>query len=244
MASVRAILTDIEGTTSSISFVKEVLFPYARRAMPDFVAARRDDPSARTWLHGVAHELGASLEQTDDATLVATLQRWIDEDRKHTALKALEGMIWETGFRERHFTAHLYPDAAQALRGWHARGLPLFVYSSGSVAAQQLLFGHSDAGDLTPLFSGWFDTQVGGKREEASYRTIAARIAEISEIRDRPAEHILFLSDVIEELDAARAAGLQTALLDRREDYPAPRTGEATGGHARVESFAQLELGA
>ena len=243
MAPVAAVLTDIEGTTSSISFVKEVLFPYARRALPDFVAARRGDPAVLPWLRVVAQEIGAADTdgEADDATLVATLQRWIDEDRKHTALKALQGMIWETGFRERHFTAHLYPDAAQALRSWHAQGLPLHVYSSGSVPAQKLLFGHSDAGDLTPLFSGWFDTEVGGKREAGSYRAIAERVGGRFGI---PPEQLLFLSDVVEELDAARAAGLQTTLLDRREDYPVPRTGEATRGHPRVESFAQITLGA
>lgn len=234
MPAPRAVLTDIEGTTSSIAFVKDTLFPYARRALPSFIAHRGGEPEVRKWLGVVAAELGGA---PDDAALVATLQQWIDEDRKHTALKALQGMIWATGFHERAFTAHMYPDAVQALRAWHAAGLPLYVYSSGSVAAQQLLFGFSDAGDLTPLISGWFDTEVGGKREVASYRTITSRIAAQTGLA---AEQLLFLSDVVEELEAARAAGLQTALLDRREDYPAPRSGAATQGHPRVESFAEL----
>lgn len=240
MPAPRAVLTDIEGTTSSIAFVKDTLFPYARRALPAFIAHRGGEPEVRKWLGAVAAELGGA---PDEAALVATLQRWIDEDRKHTALKALQGLIWATGFRERAFTAHMYPDAVQALRAWHAAGIPLYVYSSGSVAAQQLLFGFSDAGDLTPLISGWFDTEVGGKREVASYRTISSRITtRITSQTGLAAEQLLFLSDVVEELEAARAAGLQTALLDRREDYPAPRTGAAIKGHPRVESFAELPM--
>ncbi len=228
----RAILTDIEGTTSSISFVKDVLFPYARRALPGFVQAHGRQPEVRRWLDAVAVEIGGACQ---DALVVETLQGWIDQDRKHTALKALQGMIWQAGYASADFTAHIYPDAAPTLQRWHALGLPLYVYSSGSVPAQKLFFGHSDAGDLTGLFSGWFDTEVGGKRDEASYAAIAATIGE------KPHD-ILFLSDVVEELDAARAAGLQTVLVDRREDYPTPRHGEATHGHTRVASFIEIEL--
>jgi len=229
---IHAILTDIEGTTSSISFVKDVLFPYARRALPAFVAARSKEPGVRRWLDAVATENGGMC---DDRMIVEVLQGWIDEDRKHTALKALQGMIWADGYRSADFTAHIYPDAAPALTAWKEAGIPLYVYSSGSVPAQRLFFGHSDAGDLTPLFSGWFDTEIGGEREAASYR----RIAEV--IGVAPSE-ILFLSDVVEELDAAREAGLATVLVDRRDDYPQPRTGDATHGHPRVESFADVAL--
>ncbi len=225
------ILTDIEGTTSSISFVKDVLFPYARRALPGFVAAHRDDPDVRRWLDVVATEHGAMC---DDAMIVETLQGWIDADRKHTALKALQGMIWSAGYRDADFTAHIYPDAAEALPRWHAAGETLAVYSSGSVPAQKLFFGHSDAGDLTGLFSAWFDTEIGGKREAGSY----ARIADALDAA--PAE-ILFLSDVVAELDAAREAGLRTVLVDRREDYPAPRDADAANGHPRVTAFDQID---
>ncbi|HEY0660551.1 MAG TPA: acireductone synthase [Lysobacter sp.] len=228
----KAILTDIEGTTSSISFVKDVLFPYARRALPGFVKARGREPTVRKWLDMVATENGGMC---DDTMIVEVLQGWIDEDRKHTALKALQGMLWADGYRSADFTAHIYPDAPVALRGWHAAGIPLYVYSSGSVPAQRLFFGHSDDGDLTGLFSGWFDTEIGGKREADSYRRIADAIG-------LPAADILFLSDVVEELDAAREAGMQTALIDRRNDYPQPRIDEATHGHARVESFAEIAL--
>lgn len=231
--TINAILTDIEGTTSSISFVKEVLFPYARAALPGFVRDHGHEPQVRQWLDAVATEIAASACQ--DEVIVETLQGWIDQDRKHTALKALQGMIWETGYRSGDYSAHLYPEVAAVLRGWHAQGLPLYVYSSGSVPAQKLFFGFSQAGDLNGLFSGNFDTEVGGKRETASY----ARIAEAIGIA--PGE-ILFLSDIVEELDAAREAGLQTVLLDRLADYPMPRTGEATHGHTRVENFEQIVL--
>ena len=228
----RAILTDIEGTTSSISFVKDVLFPYARRALPGFVKAHGDEPAVRKWLDAVAAENGGVCR---DEMIVEVLQGWIDQDRKHTALKALQGMIWANGYGNADFTAHVYPDAVPALRAWHADDLSLLVYSSGRVPAQRLFFGHSDAGDLTGLFSSWFDTEVGGKREAESYRRIAAAIG-------HPAGEILFLSDVVEELDAAREAGLETVLVDRIEDYPQPRTGDAANGHRRVESFAGISV--
>ena len=228
----KAILTDIEGTTSSISFVKDVLFPYARRALPGFVATHRRDPAVRKWLDAVAAENGGMC---DDAMIVEVLQGWIDEDRKHTALKALQGMVWADGYRNADFSAHIYPDAAPALRQWHAAGLPLYVYSSGSVPAQRLFFAHSEAGDLTSLISGWFDTEIGGKREADSYRRIAESI-------DLPPGKILFLSDIVEELDAAREARLQTVLIDRIEDYPRPRLGDGTHGHRRVESFTDLSI--
>ena len=225
------VLTDIEGTTSAISFVRDVLFPYARRKLPGFVAAHRDDPGVRDWLDVVATEHGAMC---DDAMIVETLQGWIEQDRKHTALKALQGMVWEAGYRDGDFTAPLYPDVAPALRAWHAAGHPLAVYSSGSVPAQKLLFSHTDAGDLVPLFDGFFDTEVGGKREASSYRAIADALGVLP-------KDVVFLSDVVAELDAAREAGMRTKLVDRREDYPEPRLGEAMHGHVRIERFDQVD---
>ena len=225
------VLTDIEGTTSSISFIRDVLFPYARRALPAFVRARGQQPTVRYWLDQVAADNGGICS---DSVIVETLQGWIDQDRKHTALKTLQGLIWEDGYRGADFTAPIYPDAARQLKAWHAAGVPLAVYSSGSVAAQRLFFGHSDAGDLSPLFGAWFDTAVGHKRESASYTMIARRL-------ERDPGDILFLSDVVEELDAAREAGMRTVLVDRLEDYPQPRKGDATHGHARVTSFDQIE---
>ncbi len=228
----RVILTDIEGTTSSISFVKNVLFPYARQALPGFIATHGNEPQVRRWLDAVATEIGGACQ---DSVVAETLQGWIDQDRKHTALKALQGMIWESGYRNGDYKAHFYPEVAAVLKGWHAAGLPLYVYSSGSVPAQKQFFGFSEAGDMTALVSGWFDTEIGGKREADSYRRIVAAIGV-------PAAEIVFLSDVVEELDAAREAGLQTRLLDRLDDYPLPRSGEGTHGHERVENFQQITL--
>ena len=226
------ILTDIEGTTSGISFVKDVLFPYARRELPRFVRERGHEPEVREWLDMVAAENGGLCQ---DGMIVETLQGMIDQDRKHTALKALQGMIWLDGYRSADFTAHVYPDVLPRLQAWHDAGHRLAVYSSGSVPAQKLLFSHTDAGNLLPLFDGFFDTEVGHKRDADSYRLIADRL-------DRSPGDILFLSDVVAELDAAREAGMRTVLLDRREDYPQARIGdEATHGHARAESFADIE---
>lgn len=228
--SKRLILTDIEGTTSSIAFVKNVLFPYARQHLPGFVAEHADQPKVRHWLQVAAQDLGSD---SDQAT-VAGLIEWIDQDRKHTALKALQGLLWQHGYAAGDYRAHVYPDAVEALRRWHVAGHHMAVYSSGSVPAQQLFFGYSEAGDLRPLFCAWFDTEVGGKREVESYRRICSEL-------QRPAADILFLSDVVEELDAAREAGCATALLDRRPDYPEARQGEACHGHPRYERFDEID---
>jgi enolase-phosphatase E1 len=226
------LLTDIEGTTSSISFVKDVLFPYARRALPSFVKQHGHEPEVRRWLDAAALDIGGVAS---DHCIVDLLQQWIDQDRKHTALKALQGMIWRDGYAAGNYRAHVYPDAARKLAEWDAAGIPIHVYSSGSVAAQKLFFAHSEAGDLRPLLSGHFDTEVGGKREPESYRRIVAALGV-------PAASVLFLSDVIEELDAAREAGLRTVLVDRAEDYPEPRTGDAAHGHPRVTGFDAIEI--
>jgi len=223
-------VTDIEGTPSSIAFVKDVLFPYARKALPAFVRLHGRDPEVRKWLDVTAADVGGACQ---DEMLAEVLQGWIDEDRKHPALKALQGIIWASGYNEGAYRAHVYDDAVAGLRRWHAAEHPLYVYSSGSVPAQKLLFGHSTAGDLTPLFSGYFDTAIGGKRERTSYRNLVQAL-------DRKPSDVVFLSDVVEELDAARAEGIDTVLLDRREDYPVPRIGQATNGHRRVESFTDI----
>ena len=206
MPDVRVILTDIEGTTSSISFVHEVLFPYARERLPAFVETHVDEAELQHWLHEAAREAG--LIEASRQDVIDLLLRWIDADRKSTALKALQGLIWRVGYEAGDYRAHLYPEVAPRLREWHARGIPLHIYSSGSVAAQKLFFRYSAAGDLTPLLSGYFDTETGPKREASSYQRIAAAIG-------TPPGQILFLSDMVEELDAASAAGLQTGWLVR-----------------------------
>jgi enolase-phosphatase E1 len=217
---IKAIVTDIEGTTSSLSFVHDVLFPYSREHLAEFVRVHGAETSVRSQLDEVQRLLGGHAE---DAAIVAQLLDWIREDRKIAPLKVLQGMIWEDGYRLGRFQGHVYEDAARRLREWHARGLQLYVYSSGSVHAQKLLFAHSGFGDLTPLFRGYFDTAIGGKRETESYRRIASHIGE-------PAADILFLSDVPQELDAARSAGMQTRLL-LREGV------NATGDHPRCSDF-------
>ncbi|GGA04350.1 acireductone synthase [Dyella caseinilytica] len=213
MTAIRAIVTDIEGTTSSISFVKDVLFPYARRRLPAYVETHADKPEVQHWLHEAARE--ANLIEASRQEVIVLLLRWIDEDRKSTALKALQGMIWKDGYEEGEYRSHMYPEVAARLHAWRGEGLHLYVYSSGSVPAQKLLFRYSESGDLTPLFAGYFDTETGPKRETESYRRIAEAIGE------RP-EHVLFLSDVVEELDAAHEAGMKTGwLLRPPQDIPA-----------------------
>ena len=207
-----AILTDIEGTTSSIAFVAETLFPYARERLPAFVAAHPQESAP----------ILAEVAAAEPGDPVATLTRWIDEDRKATPLKTLQGMIWADGYREGAFTGHIYADAVAGLRRWHAAGTKLYVFSSGSIAAQKLLFGHSDAGDLTPLFSGYFDTTTGPKREAASYRAIATAM------RLAPGE-VLFLSDTPAEIAAAREAGMQALHIDRET------------GTGDIASFEEIE---
>ena len=220
---ITTILTDIEGTTSSISFVKDVLFPYARAHLPAFVVTHADDPAVQHWLHEAAKEAG--LVSASQQELIDLLVEWIDMDRKSTALKALQGMIWKDGYASGEYRAHVYPEVASRLRAWHAAGKRLYVYSSGSVPAQKLFFAHSEAGDLGPLFAGYFDTETGPKREAESYRRIATAIGV-------PAGDILFLSDIVEELDAAAAAGLHTTQIAR-----SPATCASAGVHGCVADF-------
>jgi enolase-phosphatase E1 len=222
---IKAILTDIEGTTSSLSFVKDVLFPYARAELPDYIRTHAKDTEVRKQLEEVSAVVGQEL---DDEAIIEQLIRWIDEDRKITPLKNLQGRIWESGYRNGDFRGHVYPDAVRNLHLWHESGLSLYIFSSGSVQAQRLLFAHSEAGDLTPLFSGYFDTQVGGKLEAVSYRLIAGTL------ELQPGE-ILFLSDIEGELDAASQAGLETCQLVRPGTVPSVR-------HALAVDFDAIEL--
>jgi len=209
---IRVIVTDIEGTTSSIDFVHEVLFPYAARNMADFVRTHSGEAAVKSALSAVAAE--AELEPSDLDGQIRALLGWIREDRKTTSLKVLQGMIWEAGYRHGDFRGHIYPDAAEGLRRWHDRGLRLYVYSSGSEKAQKLLFGFSEAGDLTPLFSGYFDTRIGNKKQPESYLAILDSLG-------LTGSEVLFLSDVEAELTAAEAAGMQTCWLVRDGERPA-----------------------
>lgn len=227
---IRAILTDIEGTTSSISFVKDVLFAYARKLLPAFVVTHTDKPEVQHWLHEAAREAGLVSASEDE--IIVLLQSWIDEDRKSTALKALQGMIWKQGYENGDYRAHIYPEVPAKLRAWREQGLRIYVYSSGSIEAQKLFFTFSEAGDLSGLFDGYFDTQTGPKRDPESYRRIAAAI-------DLPAAEIAFLSDIEAELDAARNAGMKTMLLARP-----PSTCPAQGNHRCASDFDTLDVAA
>lgn len=198
MTDPKAILLDIEGTTSSISFVADELFPYARRHLAAFV---QNHPEVSAPI----------LAEVPGDDRVATLLRWIDEDRKETPLKTLQGLIWAQGYADGELKGHVYPDTPEALRRWTQAGIPVFIYSSGSIAAQKLIFGHSIAGDLTPLLSGYFDTTTGPKRETGSYAKI------VDAIGATPGD-VLFVSDIQAEIDAARAAGFQALLIDREGD--------------------------
>ncbi|MES0874621.1 acireductone synthase [Sinimarinibacterium thermocellulolyticum] len=221
---IKAIVTDIEGTTSSIDFVHQTLFPYAKARMRAFLRAHAGDDRVQRLLADVEQIENRDLSLDEAADV---LERWIAEDRKLTPLKALQGMIWKTGYEAGELKGHVYADTPDALRRWQAAGKRLYVYSSGSVEAQKLIFGHTDYGDLTPLFSGYFDTRIGGKREAASYRRILDEIA-------LPGPQVLFLSDVGEELDAARAAGLATCQIVRDDKtVPAP-------AHPRATSLAEV----
>ena len=220
---ITTILTDIEGTTSSISFVKDVLFPYARERLPAFVLTHADQPEVQHWLHEAAKE--SDLVSASQQEVIDLLLSWIDQDRKSTALKALQGMVWKDGYASGDYRAHVYPEVPARLRAWRDAGRRLYVYSSGSAPSQRMFFAHTTAGDLTPLLSGYFDTETGPKREAGSYRSIAAAIGVAP-------DSILFLSDVAGELDAAAAAGLRTILVAR-----APARCPAGGAHRCVADF-------
>lgn len=223
---IKAIVTDIEGTTSSLSFVKDVLFPYARAHLPDFVRTHQQQAEVASLLDDVRNLAGNNL---DHEQLITQFIDWIDRDQKITPLKSLQGLIWEAGYQHGDFNGHVYADAARQLKTWNDQGYALYVYSSGSVQAQKLLFRYSDFGDLTPLFSGYFDTHIGGKKEADSYRRIA------EQIKFQPNE-ILFLSDILDELDAARTAGFQTCWLIREP------VGVPQSAHPQAIDFDAIQL--
>lgn len=203
------ILTDIEGTTSSISFVAEELFPYFRNNISSLLELK-ENPIVKE-----AFEQTLQLAKTEDGETLSTdseiiekLYQWSVEDRKITPLKALQGILWDKGYKDGTLKGHVYPEVAACLKKWKENGIRLGVFSSGSVPAQKLIFGYSVSGDLTPCFSDYFDTNTGGKRESQTY----TKIAEILDLN--PAE-ILFLSDIVEELQAADTKGFQTIQLVR-----------------------------
>ncbi|HRE30744.1 MAG TPA: acireductone synthase, partial [Candidatus Berkiella sp.] len=191
---IKAIVTDIEGTTTDVHFVHKVLFPYSRERMAEYVTANEHNPLIVPSLNEIREQLDQNATLSD---VIAQLLSWIDQDVKMGPLKAIQGHIWQTGFEQGHFTGHVYPDAYENLIKWHQKGIALYIYSSGSVKAQQLLFQYSDFGDLSYLFKGNFDTEIGGKKEVSSYKNILDTIG-------LAGNQVLFLSDLVAELDAAR----------------------------------------
>lgn len=206
---VQYVLMDIEGTLISVAFVREILFPFAKHRLAAFLHERRHDPDVLRWTavcqDAIEQETGTRPAYEE---LPVMLTGWIDQDQKQAGLKALQGMIWDEGYRQRAFVPELYGDVLPALTQWRARGIRLGIYSSGSEQAQRLLFAHTNVGDVTLLFEHFFDTSVGEKKTASSYRTI-------SEQTGLPPHHILFLSDAEGELDAAASAGFMTAHIVR-----------------------------
>jgi len=225
------VVVDIEGTTSATAFVVDQLYPYSAERFAAWIDAHGDDPDTARAVAQVREHLGDPAAGTD--AVVAVLRGWLAADRKVTALKTLQGRIWEHGFARGDLVSHFYPDAIPALRAWHAAGHALYVYSSGSVSAQRAWFGHSPAGDLLPLLAGHFDTEnAGAKRVADSYRAITAAIGA------DPAGTV-FLSDLVAELDAAREAGWRTVCVRRPGE---PHYAQGAGGHLEVATMTELDL--
>ncbi len=238
---VNCILLDIEGTTTPIDFVYQVLFPFARTHVKDYLSRHWTSAGVQEDLAGLRKEqamdaeqglappvISAGSEETQLESAVAYVHWLMDQDRKSTPLKSLQGKIWEEGYRSGELLSQVFADVPSAMERWHKQGKRICIYSSGSVLAQKLLFGFTVAGDLTPLISDYFDTAVGAKQEAESYRRIAAAL-------QVPPEEILFVSDVVAELDAAQTAGLQTALSLRPGNRPQP-----SNSYSAVHSFDEL----
>jgi enolase-phosphatase E1 len=213
---VQAIVLDIEGTTTPVDFVIGVLFPFARDRLATFLTQEGNDPAVQADLAQLRQEYAqesptATLpawEGMDPLAAVPYLHYLMDCDRKSTGLKSLQGKIWDQGYANGTLQSQIFPDVKPALEHWHQAGKRLYIYSSGSIQAQRLLFAHSETGDLTPLLSGYFDTTTGSKKVSDSYEKIAASLG-------LPGDRILFISDVVDELKAAKTAGFQVVLSDR-----------------------------
>jgi enolase-phosphatase E1 len=240
-AGIRVVLLDIEGTTTPMAFVHDVLFPYARARVRMFLEGASADPQIQQLLDDLRREHTRDRERNESppvwddtspstwlASVVSYTQWLMDRDSKAGPLKALQGKIWERGYSLRELQGDVYPDVRGALERWTSAGVRVGIFSSGSVLAQKLLFANSTAGDLTPFLRWYFDTAVGAKVEDASYRRIVAALAV-------PADRVLFISDVIRELDAARAAGLRTLLSVRP-----PASAPAAPTHPAVRTFAEV----
>jgi enolase-phosphatase E1 len=235
IAGISHLLLDIEGTTCPVSFVAAVLFPYAARQLPHFLQSRATDPTVQAlladvqqaWSQDTDPEAMALLRQSQQEQqtgglepCTAYLQLLIRQDRKLTPLKELQGLIWRGGYDKGQLVAPLYADVPAALQRWQQSGVVLGVYSSGSVEAQKLLYGHSNGGDLTSLFSHWFDTRIGAKQDPESYLQIAAAMG-------TSPQSVLFVSDAVAECAAAATAGMEV-LFSQRSGNPQQDPGSFT----------------
>ena len=236
----RGILLDIEGTTSSISFVYDVMFPYVRENVAGFLKSNWDNEATQACLPILATDtengsvqswLGGCSTEEQQAKIVAGVIGLMDADIKATGLKQLQGLIWKDGFTSGQMVAHLYDEVADQIRNWKSAGIDVRIYSSESIQAQKLFFGHSVGGNLLDQFNGHYDTTTGAKQETESYRKIANEFT-------FDASEILFVSDVIGELTAAKSAGLQTVLSIRPGNKPVP----ADHGFDSIESFAEINI--
>jgi len=221
------ILLDIEGTTTPIRFVYDVLFPFARRHMPEYVRNADLRPLRNEYEKDV-QEAHNPPDWTPDP--VPYIYWLMDQDRKSTALKDIQGKIWLEGYEARELRGEVFPDVPPALERWHQLRRDIRIFSSGSVLAQRLLFSSTDAGDLTRFMNGFYDTTTGPKNDPASYSAIAKSFGTL-------AADILFLSDVTRELDAAREAGMQTLLCVRPGNHPQP-----PHNHQIITSFAEIQM--
>jgi len=212
---VRGILLDIEGTTTPIAFVHDVLFSYAREHVGEFLSANAEKEEVRADIALLSDEYADDVSKgLNPPPLVADYVEWlIALDRKSTGLKSLQGKIWRQGYEEGSLQSQVFADVAPAFERWHARGLTINIFSSGSVLAQKLLFAHTEAGDLTHFIDEYFDTNVGKKAEAESYRRISKQLK-------LPPQNILFISDVIAELNAAHDAGMKAWLSIRPGNTP------------------------
>ncbi len=237
----RGILLDIEGTTSSVSFVYDVMFPFVRRELDAYLETHWAEPELTAAVAQIAQDAGHDSlsawvgENAEDQRKAVTTNvlELMDNDVKATGLKMLQGQIWKSGFESGELVAHVYDDVVPAIHSWKSVDCDVRIYSSGSVPAQRLFFGHTEQGDLLALLSAHYDTQVGSKRESSSYQTIVADFG-------LPAEEVLFLSDVVAELDAAKGAGLQTGWCVRPGNAPE----DAVHDHPKITSFDQVVISA
>jgi len=239
----RGVLLDIEGTTSSIEFVFKVMFPFVRDHLSEYLAKQSLSDTCTSAANQIAIDAGFTdlqsafggslVEPTVQVKLCRHVLGLMDADVKATGLKSLQGLIWEDAFRSGQMRAHVYVDVVPAMKRWLETGCKIWIYSSGSVHAQKLFFAHSIEGDLLPMISGHWDTTIGGKRDVSSYQKIASQIDAEAGIR---ASDLLFISDVVEELDAARHADLQTRLSIREGNKPV----ELPCGHVVIETFDSM----